>query len=82
MKTTAFALVAVLASTAVAAPALAGDSKDFDASFYLTQLRYDGINAIDVDDYSGNRLHTLVVLDDGSRVVRFFDKDTFEPVGD
>ncbi len=81
MKTTAFALVALIATTAVAAPALAADSQGFDASFYLTQLRYEGVNAIDVDDYTGNRLRTLVVLDDGSKAVRFFDKDTFEPVG-
>ena len=78
MKTTAFALVALLASTAVAAPVLAADSYGFDASYYLTQLRYDGINAVDVDDYSGNRLRALVVLDDGSQVVQFFDKDTFQ----
>ncbi len=80
MKTTALALAALIAGTAVAAPALAADSHGFDASFYLTQLRYDGINAVDVDDYTGNRLRALVVLDDGSKVVQFFDKDTFQLV--
>jgi len=80
MKTTALALVALIAGTAVAAPVLAADSYGFDAGFYQTQLRYDGINAIDVDDYSNNRLRAVVVLDDGSQVIQFFDKDSFQLV--
>jgi hypothetical protein len=80
MKTIAFALVALIAGSAVAAPVLAADSLGFDASFYQTQLRYDGINAIDVDDYSNNRLRVLVQLDNGNQVVQFFDKDSFQLV--
>lgn len=79
MKTTAFALIALL-GTSLAVPALAADSHDFDASYYQTQLRYDGVNAIDIDDYSDGRLRALVVLDDGSKVVQFYDKDSLQLV--
>jgi hypothetical protein len=81
MKTTAFAILTLLAGTAVAAPALAGDSAGFDASYYLTQLRYDGVNVVDVDDYADGRLRAVVRLDDGSQVVQFFDKDSFQQIG-
>ena len=80
MKTTAFALVALLAGTAIAAPALAGDSAGFDASYYTTQLRYDGINAIDSEDYWNGTFRAIVQLDDGSKVFQYFDKDSFAPV--
>ncbi len=80
MKITALALVALLTGAAVASPVLAADSYGFDSGNYLTQLRYDGINAIDADDYSNGRVRVLVQLDDGSKVVQFFDKDTFQLV--
>ncbi|MBL8598147.1 MAG: hypothetical protein J0I48_20545 [Devosia sp.] len=78
MKITALALAALIAGGAVATPVLAGDSAGFDAGYFLTQLRYDGINAIDVDDYADGRLRALVVLDDGSQVVQFYDKDSLQ----
>ena len=81
MKLTALALVAMIAGGAIAAPALAGDSAGFDASYYLTQLRYDGVNVVDVDDYADGRLRAVVRLDDGSQVVQFFDKDSFQQIG-
>ena len=80
MKLTALALAAVLAGASVAVPVLAADSYGFDSGTFLTQLRYDGINAIDADDYSNGRVRVLVQLDDGSKVVQFFDKDTFQLV--
>ena len=80
MKTTAFALIALL-GTSLAVPALAGDSAGFDASYFQTQLRYQGVNAIDIDDYSDGRLRALVLLDDGSKVVQFYDKDSLQLVG-
>jgi hypothetical protein len=79
MKTTLIAL-ALLSGTSVAVPALAADSLGFDAGFYQTQLSYQGINAIDVDDYADGRLRAVVVLDDGSKVVEFFDKDSLQQV--
>ena len=79
MKTTLLTL-ALLSGTAVAVPVLAADSLGFDAGFYQTQLSYQDINAIDVDDYSDGRLRALIVLDDGTKVVEFFDKDSLQPV--
>ena len=79
MKTTLIAL-ALLSGSAIAVPAMAADSYNFDAGFYQTQLSYQGINAIDVDDYADGRLRAVVVLDDGSQVVEFFDKDSLQPV--
>jgi hypothetical protein len=79
MKTTLIAL-ALLSGSAIAVPALAADSYNFDAGFYQTQLSYQGVNAIDVDDYSDGRLRAVVVLDDGRQVVEFFDKDSLQPV--
>jgi hypothetical protein len=80
MKLSALALVALLTGAAVASPVLAADSYGFDSGNFLTQLRYDGINAIDADDYSNGRVRVLVQLDDGNQVVQFFDKDTFQLV--
>ena len=79
MKTTLIAL-ALLSGSVIAVPAVDADSFGFDAGFYQTQLSYQGINAIDVDDYSDGRLRAVVVLDDGSQVVEFFDKDSLQPV--
>jgi hypothetical protein len=80
MKLTALALAALLTGASVAAPVLAADSYGFDSSYFLTQLRYDGINAIEAEDYSDGRARVLVQLDDGSKVVQFFDKDSFQLV--
>lgn len=81
MKLTALALAALITGTAVAAtPVLAGDSKGFDADRYVTLLRYEGINAIDVDDYWNGALKATIKLDDGTTAFRFFDKDSLQPV--
>ena len=80
MKLTALALAALLTGASVAAPVLAADSYGFDAGSFITQLRYDGINAIDAEDYSNGRVRVLVQLDDGSNVIQFFDKDSFQLV--
>ena len=77
MKTTALALVALL-GTSFAVPAIAADSAGFDASYFETQLRYQGVNVVDIDDYADGRLRALVVLDDGSKVVQFYDKDSLQ----
>lgn len=81
MKITTLALTAILGASAFGAlPALAGDSKDFDAGYYLTQLHYDGVNAVDVEDYSNGTMKATVKLTDGTTVFRFFEKDSFLPV--
>ena len=81
MKLTALAIAALITGTAVAAtPVLAGDSSNFDADRYVTLLHYEGINAVDVDDYWQNALRATVRLDDGTTVFRFFDKDSLQPV--
>jgi hypothetical protein len=81
MKLTALALAAILGVTSFAAvPALAGDSKDFDAAYYVTQLNYDGVNAVDVEDAANGTMKATVKLADGSTAFRYFDKATFEPV--
>ena len=40
----------------------------------------DGINGLDAEDYSNGRVRVLVQLDDGSKVIQFFDKDSFQLV--
>lgn len=79
-KTTlsAFALAALVAGAAVAGPALANPyegQKLFDSNWYLTQLRYDGINAIAADDVNGDTFRATIVQD-GHTVFQFFDKDS------
>lgn len=81
MKITALALAAIIGTAAVgAAPVLAGDSKGFDAGSYITQLHYDGVNAVDVEDYWNGTLKATVQLADGSTAVRFFDKSSLRLV--
>ncbi|RYE07150.1 MAG: hypothetical protein EOP22_18955 [Hyphomicrobiales bacterium] len=78
MKTTAFALAALIAGSAIAAPVLASDS--FDSDRYITLLSYEGVNAIAVEDYWQDALKATVKLDDGTTVFRFYDKDSLQPV--
>lgn len=78
MRLTALALAALLTGAAVASPVLAADSYGFDAGNYLAQLHYDGINALDADNYTSGRVRVLVQLDDGSKVIQFFDRDSFQ----
>jgi hypothetical protein len=59
---------------------LASDSAGFDSGAFVQQLRYDGINALDADDYANNMVRVTVRLGDGTEVFQFFDKDTFARV--
>ena len=81
-KLSALALVAVVAGAALATPVLAdtNGSKLFDGSWYITQLRYDGINAIAADDVNGDSFRATVVAADGHTVFEFFDKDSLKPL--
>jgi hypothetical protein len=81
MKTTAaLALAALLSGAAIASPVLAADSAGFDSDYFVAQLRYDGVNAIDAEDYWNGTFRAIVELDDGSRVFQYFDKASFAPV--
>jgi hypothetical protein len=82
-KLSILALAAVVAA-GVAAPALALDtnsnSKAFDSGFYITQLRYDGVNAIAADQVTSSVFRATVLTGDGHQVFEFFDKDSLQPI--
>lgn len=81
MKFTALALAALIGTAALGTvPVLAGDSKGFDSGYYITQLRYDGVNAVDVEDYWNGTLKATVKLADGGTVIRFFDEASLQQV--
>jgi len=77
-KISALALTAVVALGA-AAPALANDgSAGFDRAFYIQQLRYDGVNAVAVDEVTGDTFRATVIAADGHTVFQFYDKDSLQ----
>ncbi|MEO8758691.1 MAG: hypothetical protein ABI398_13185 [Devosia sp.] len=76
-KLSALALVAIVAAGAT--PALA-DSLKFDGDFYITQLRYDGINAIAADEVTNSTFRATVVAADGHQMFEFFDKDSLRQI--
>jgi hypothetical protein len=77
-KIAALALTALVGLGAVATPVLADGS--FDSSYYLTQLRYDGINAIAAQEVNGDQFQATVVTADGHTVFQLFDKDSLQIV--
>jgi len=80
-KLAALALTGMVALGSVAAPALAADgSKKFDGDFYITQLRYDGINAIAADEVTSSVFRATVIAADGHQVFEFFDRDSLQQV--
>ncbi|MEO6014184.1 MAG: hypothetical protein ABIQ30_11460 [Devosia sp.] len=79
-KIAAIALATVSVVGTVAAPVLASDSAGFDSNFYLSQLKYDGINVIDVNDGWNGNLIATVKLDSGKTVFQYFDKDSLQPI--
>ena len=77
----ALALAALVAGAAVATPVLAdSSSKAFDSDFYITQLRYDGVNAIAADQVTSSVFRATVVTADGHQVFEFFDKDSLQQI--
>ena len=77
-KLSALALTAVVALGA-AAPVLAADNtKNFDDTYYIQQLRYDGVNAIAADDVTGDTFRATVIAADGRQYFAFFDKDSLQ----
>ncbi len=83
MKTTnivAAALVAITGVAAIATPVLADGSKLFDNEYYITQLRYDGVNAIAADEVTNSVFRATVVLPSGQQAFEFFDKDSLQQI--
>ena len=79
-KLSILALAAIVAAGA-AAPALAdSSSKAFDSGFYITQLRYDGVNAIAADQVTSSVFRATVLNADGHQVFEFFDKDSLQQI--
>ena len=83
-KLSALALVAVIAGTALATPVLANGfgngSKLFDGDYLIQQLRYDGVNAIAVDEVTSSVFRATVVGADGQTSFEFFDKDSLAQI--
>ena len=82
-KFAALALTAVVALGSVAAPALAAPtngSPNFDGNFYITQLRYDGVNAIAADEVTQSVFRATVIGTDGHQSFEFFDRDSLQQI--
>ena len=77
-KIAALALTAIVGLGAVATPVLAEAS--FDSDYYVSQLRYDGINAISAQEVNGDQFQATVVTSDGHTVFQLFDKDSLQIV--
>lgn len=76
----AIALVATVAAGA-AAPAFAHEgSKLFDDSYYIQQLRYEGLNVIAADNVTGDTFRATIIAPDGHTVFKFFNKDSLQPI--
>jgi hypothetical protein len=80
IKTSAIALAAVIGLGAIATPVLAEGSKLFDGDYYITQLRYDGVNAIAADEVTGSTFRATVLTADGHQTYEFFDRDSLQPI--
>jgi hypothetical protein len=77
----AAALVAVTGVAAAATPVLALDhSTFFDGAYYVTQLRYDGINAIAADEVNSAVFRATVQLPNGQQTFAFFDRDSLQQI--
>ncbi len=81
-KLSVLALVAVVAGAALATPVLAANdgSKLFDGDYLIQQLRYDGVNAIAVDEVTNSVFRATVVGADGHTSFEFFDKDSLAQI--
>ena len=89
LKTTVIALVAAVAFAGVADPAFAetnafGDDSSpemrrFTADAYEAELRQRGIDADDLEDWSG-LVRAYVTLEDGTQVMQFFKPGSLEQV--
>ena len=89
IKNTIIALVATAAFAGAAAPAFAdysafGDDsstemREFTANSIVAELNQRGINATDVEDWSG-LIRAYVTLEDGTQVMQFFTPGSLQQV--
>lgn len=89
IKNTIFALVAATALAGAAAPAFAdnnvfGDNasremREFTADSIVAELRHKGINATEVEDWSG-LIRAYVTLEDGTQTMQFYTPGSLEQV--
>ena len=82
-KFAALALTAMLALGSVASPVFAAPtngSPKFDGDFYISQLRYDGVNAIAADQVTESVFRATVIAADGHQVFEFFDRDSLRQI--
>jgi len=85
IKTSLVALATAAALVGVSVPAMAdtnGDGTDnyrWDAQIAQIELRQQGVNATDVDDWNG-LWRAFVIDENGSQSMQFFDKTTLAPV--
>ncbi len=80
LKTSALTLAALVGLGAVVTPALAEGSKLFDSQYYITQLRYDGVNAIAADQVTDSVFRATVQLPNGQQAFEFFDADSLQQI--
>jgi redox-regulated HSP33 family molecular chaperone len=79
LKTSALTLAALVGVASITAPALA-DSLKFDSGYLLTQLHYDGVNAIAADQVTDSTFRATVQLANGGQVFEFFDIDSLQQI--
>lgn len=79
LKTSALTLAALVGFAAVASPVLADTYKNgFDPAYYITQLKYDGVNAVAVDQVTDSVFRATVTLPNGHTSFEFFDRDSLQ----
>jgi|GEM_PF-5230325 len=78
-KLSSLALAAVVVTGAIATPVLA-DSKLFDSQYLITQLRYDGVNAVAADQVTDSVFRATVVLPNGHQAFEFFDRGSLQQI--
>lgn len=89
IKNTVIALVAVAAFAGAAAPAFANESvfgddstvemREFMQDSVVAQLRQQGVNVSDVEDWSG-LIRAYVTLEDGTQAMQFYTPGSLEQV--
>ena len=89
IKNTVVALFAVAAFAGAAVPAFANESvfgddstvemREFMADSIVSQLRQNGVNVSEVEDWSG-LIRAYVTLEDGTQTMQFFEPGSLEQV--
>ena len=80
LKTSALTLAALVGVASLAAPALANDNQKFNGGYLVSQLRYDGINAVAADQVTDSTFRATVQLANGGQTFEFFDIDSLQQI--